>query len=122
MAEPNKITLEGEYQTRDGRPVRVLCVDAYDTVRRAIVLVRDLSVEVPYRYTIDGRCIGYTCDDSLDLIPVPKRHKRTVWVNLYPGERESGIHDNRQVADSCANRERIACLKLDLDFVEGEGL
>lgn len=115
-----KITLEGEYQTRDGRPVRVLCVDAYDTVRRAIVLVRDLSVEVPYRYTIDGRCIGYTWDDSLALIPVPKRHKRTVWVNVYPDDGPG--YSSKERADYNAGSDRIACLKLDLDFAEGEGL
>ena len=119
-----KIKLDGEYQTRDGRPVRVLCVDRIGTQYPVIALVPAVTGperELFEHYTEEGHTerIGAS---HLDLIPVPKRHKRTVWVNLYPGERESGIHDNRQVADSCANRERIACLKLDLDFVEGEGL
>lgn len=117
-----EIKLDGEYQTRDGRAVRVLCVDARDTVRRAIVLVMLNNCEHPYRYSIDGKCLSYITNGALDLIEKPKKHKRTVWVNLYPDPIDDDAHPSRDLANDCAGPDRIACLKLDLDFAEGVGL
>lgn len=118
MAEPTKITLEGEYQTRDGRPVRVLCVDALGMFP---VITLDNHGNI-IRYRENGRFGLGDGDDEGDIIPVPKRHKRTVWVNVYPDPIDDDAHPNRDLANHCADTGRIACLKLDLDFAEGEGL
>ena len=111
-----KITLEGQYQTRDGQKRRVLCVDAPG---RLPVIAISQSGQV-YRYHNDGRSSDDDWDQPFDLVPVTKRHKRTVWMNL--GPEIIGAYDTRQGADFFAHPERIACLKLDLDFAEGEGL
>jgi hypothetical protein len=50
---------------------------------------------------------------------VKPRHKRTVWINVYPDH--AAIHPHRQSADY-NNVCRLACICVDLDFEEGEGL
>ena len=119
MSEPTKITLEGEYQTRDGRPVRIETVDAplerYPVVGYVLNGKWDL-----FTWSADGcHCISHGASPN-DLVEIPKRHKRTVWVNLYPDR--NGAHMTRELADAYGDKDRIACLKLDLDFAEGEGL
>lgn len=61
-----------------------------------------------------------------DLVEVKPRIKKTVWVNVYnlPTDlpNEIILHPTRDKADKCAGEDRIACLKLELDFEEGEGL
>ncbi len=112
----NEITMDGEYVTRDGRD--------------AVPLAR-----------VSDRIIGYTveCDGSIrprmwhpsgvqhadhtsrhDLIPKPKRHKRTVWLNVYDNIVFGFAHESRASADHWDN-DRIACLELHLDFADGEG-
>lgn len=119
-----KIKLDGEYQTRDGRPVRVLCVDRIGTQYPVIALVPAVTGperELFEHYTEEGHTerIGAS---HLDLIPVPKRHKRTVWVNLYRHVDPGSFFDSKEKADASASPDRTECLKLDLDFAEGEGL
>jgi len=111
-----KITMDGEYQTRDGRKMRVLCVDA----PHPLPVITISPAGQVYRYPENGRYLSDLCDHSADLVPVPKRHKRTVWVNLSP--QLVGAYETRKSADFFAHPDRIACLKLDLDFTEGEGL
>ena len=55
-----------------------------------------------------------------DLIEVRPRHKRTVWLNIF--EDCAGVWDSKKDANKYAIRERLACIKVDLDFEEGEGL
>ena len=50
-------------------------------------------------------------------------HKRTLWINMYEIVGTQTSHHSKEEADD----ERdpvgcIACIKVDLDFVEGEGL
>lgn len=51
-----------------------------------------------------------------------QRHKRVVWLNVYEDGTEEYVHPNKEEADASARDGRIACLKIVLDFVEGEGL
>ena len=58
----------------------------------------------------------------------PPRHKRTVWINVY-GDHAS-VFKEKYLADASitinswvgGTLERIACIRVDLDFEEGEGL
>ena len=61
---------------------------------------------------------------SYDLIEVRPRIKRTFWINLYPtSEGCHGAYPKKEDADYIAppNR-RIACVKVEIDCEEGEGL
>jgi hypothetical protein len=58
---------------------------------------------------------------------VKPRHKRTVWLNMYAdalhGPYLSRYDANEwAVSNQYGNKTRIACIKIDLDFEEGEGL
>ena len=115
-----KIMMEGEYQTRDGQKRRVLCVDAPG---RLPVIAISQSGQV-YRYLDDGRAADDGWDQPFDLVPVHKRHKRTVWVHVHFNGDAYYYALFTTEADSKrkGNIHSIACLKLDLDFAEGEGL
>ena len=59
-----------------------------------------------------------------DLIEVKPRIKRTVWLNVHVN-RSVVAHNYREEADNLFCKDvapRIACIKVDLDFEEGEGL
>jgi hypothetical protein len=60
--------------------------------------------------------------DLSDLIEVRPRHKRTVWLNMYGTGIVGETCSSKQHADLAAAYNRIACIKVDLDFEEGEGL
>ena len=114
MIDPKK-----QYRTRDGREVRIYAVDGGG----------DWPVHGAYMHGDTWRIISWTAAGSVyshktdtDLIEVPPRIKRKVWVNVY---REGAFgYPNRAWADNHAGNssERIACVKLTIDCEEGEGL
>lgn len=63
----NKITLTGKYTTRDGRPVRVLCVDAKGP-RPVVALVMDGGNEVTRTYSEVGERDSEHPRCAIDLI------------------------------------------------------
>ena len=115
------IDISKKYRTRDGREVRIYATDkgcGTASVHGAIKCKND--VWHVYSWSEDGVSIlGHITDK--DLIEHRPRHKRTVWLNVYP----SSIvwdHTTKEKADKFASYERIACIKVELDFEEGEGL
>ena len=116
------ITMDREYVTRDGREVRIWCVDAKcdSTFRVRGEHLDNCGAWMPATWDAHGRWGG--CNTHYyDLIPKPKRHKRTVWLNVYP-DYPGNVHASRAEADRLLGAGRIACLELHLDFAEGEGL
>jgi hypothetical protein len=74
-----------------------------------------------FQWHEDGRLVhNVLAVDLSDLIEVRPRHKRAVWLNVY----NNGIREwrTKEDADRYAGDTRIACIKVDLDFEEGEGL
>lgn len=65
----NKISLDKKYKTRDGKPVRVLCVDMKDTNYPVVALVEEELGESPYTFTENGS-VCYQEVDAFDLIEV----------------------------------------------------
>jgi len=116
MIDSNK-----KYRTRDGREVRIYATDGsgrksvhgayFDTyVKGWISLV----------WTEHGKVDGYQNLQPLDLIEVRPRHRRIVWVTVYPNDRYCISSENIQC--DIYPPKRIACIKVELDFEEGEGL
>ena len=112
------IDINKQYRTRDGREVRIYATDGggYWPVHGAIQL--SCSGWVPTSWDNDGNAFNSGVRDS--LIEVRPRHKRTVWVNVYGDTCRTA--DSKQSADAYATANRIACIKVELDFEEGEGL
>lgn len=118
------INKDKTYRTRDGREVRIYATDGVGNqcVHGAY---RDKNGEwAMWLWGINGEptnIIKYG-EDALDLVEVKPRHKRTVWINVYEGKPFYGIFHTEYDADTFSSRHRIACIKVDLDFEEGEGL
>jgi hypothetical protein len=112
------IDINKKYRTRCGREVRIYATDgvgkksvhgAYfdDHVKGWISLV----------WTKFGRVDAYQELQPLDLIEVRPRHKRTVWLHVF---KNGTVCATEEAYYEITNR--IACIKVELDFEEGEGL
>ena len=104
------------YRTRDGREVRIYATDGkYPFVVQGAVKTEHGEWE-QVSWTNGGNFMLVNgCHN--DLVEVRPRHKRTVWVNVYPDE--VFTHHHQHVPN---RKDRIACVKVELDFEEGEGL
>jgi hypothetical protein len=110
------ISKDKQYRTRDGREVRIYATDG----KYPFVVQGDVKTEHG-----EWEQVSWTTDGSLmlengchkDLIEVRPRHKRTVWLNVYPNAVISTEDGPLRYEASL-----LACIKVDLDFEEGEGL
>jgi hypothetical protein len=110
-----------QYRTRDGREVRIYATDGdrHAPIHGAISHP-DGSWTMLSWLEDGGWCKDH--ETNFDLIEVRPRHKRTVWLNVYDGNPMVQAFKDRTLADNNAWHSRIACIKVDLDFQEGEGL
>ena len=111
------ISKDKQYRTRNGREVRIYATDgAKGKIHGAM-----LTDEGWEHRTWDASGRIMLCEPhDYDLIEVKPRHKRTVWLNVY--EKSISHWDSKELAADRASSDRIACIKVDLDFEEGEGL
>jgi hypothetical protein len=114
------IDINKKYRTRDGREVRIYATDGGgpQPVHGA---VSGLNFWSTASWSKNGSYkLAYGQEHDNDLIEVRPRHKRTVWVNIYDDSKPA-LHLSRELADQY-RCDRIACIKVELDFEEGEGL
>jgi hypothetical protein len=113
------ISKDKQYRTRDGREVRIYATDGEhnQAVHGAVKTKGEWMV---YAWYSDGVYARSDRNGRHDLIEVKPRHKRTVWLNVYQSDGAVAF-SSKQAADTCSSN-RIACIKVDLDFEEGEGL
>jgi len=108
---PN-ITLDGEYQTRDGRPVRVLCVDR-NGLYPVVAMIGD-SQDVR-TFSEDG-VFGLTSGGRNDLIlrrREPVRESR--WANIY-AYNAGLLCESRETADETRTSGRFqGVIRLDYE-------
>lgn len=113
------IDINKKYRTRDGQEVRIYATDGEhgELVHGAVN-----HSQHGWQSMIWFANGNYLEDEEsdFDLIEVRSRHKRTVWVNVY--EKSISHWDSKELAADRASSDRIACIKVDLDFEEGEGL
>ena len=109
------IDINKNYRTRDGREVRIYATEGNELKR----------VHGAFKHTYSGCWASCDWESSgshwrdtlLDLIEVRPRHKRTVWLHVWYGGTVCATEESYYVPAG-----RIACIKVDLDFEEGEGL
>ena len=121
------ISKDKTYRTRDGREVRIYATDGAHSMCVHGAYRDDKFGWLSLSWSHEGEAnvldhIGRKT--HLDLIEVRPRHQRTVWLNAYKEcmGMHLGMHLSRETADGIAMKNRIACIKVDLDFEEGEGL
>ena len=111
------IDINKKYCTRDGREVRIYATDGHKPhcIHGAI---KDCSEWYYQTWALDGKAFFNTIGfgDS-DLIEVRPRHKRTVWLHVWNGGTVCSTEESYYVPAG-----RIACIKVELDFAEGDGL
>ena len=111
------IDINKQYRTRDGREVRIYATDGggKNPVHGSIKQEDGWILQV---WPKSGR---YFEDDDegyrIDLIEVRPRHKRTVWLHVWHSGTVCATEETYYVPTG-----RIACIKVELDFEEGEGL
>ncbi len=84
-----KITTEGKWQTRDGRPVRILCVDRGGTNSPVIGLVYYDNYDHVHEWSYEGRARvdgRHEPIQGLDLIPA-KPEPVVEWGLLIDGDK-----------------------------------
>lgn len=103
------IDLTKPVQTRDGRPVRILCADLKGTCWPIVGAVQFGESESIVRWNCDGQYEYKTGgrDDPCDLIPIPKKHSR--WVKVYDCGLMGGVLQTDE------DRERIDAERRDGD-------
>ena len=66
--------------------------------------------------------LGIGVGDAFNLVPPPKKTLRVrLWLNVYDGAL-SYLYGTRQLADENAGQHRFACIEIDREVEEGEGL
>ena len=114
------IDINKKYRTRDGREVRIYATDGGgpQPVHGAI---SGLNFWSTANWSKNGSyTVVYGQEHDNDLIEVRPRHKRTLWINVY-ADNTNLVYGTKMQAD-CDKHLRIACIRVDLDFTEGDGL
>lgn len=115
------IDINKKYRTRDGREVRIYAVNGGGGCPvHGTIFSKQLGWMLA-TWSMDG-CALDDINHHLDLVEVKPRIKRTVWANLYLDGRITLGHPSKEDADKCADRGRLACVKVEIDCEEGEGL
>lgn len=86
-------------QTRDGRPVRILCYDVkgHDYPIMALVMEKD-NKEMPYLFTLIGSINNSAIESSLDLFM--NITKKEGWVNIYRSSNGTMYTEQERVYNS----------------------
>jgi hypothetical protein len=117
------IDINKQYRTRDGREVRIYATDGGDlcenrTIHGAVLSGSNWVFAV--WNAMNGKCYASVKQDmEIDLIEVRPRHKRTVWLNVFHHNVMAFFTNEGAKSNGYG---RIACIKVELDFEEGEGL
>jgi hypothetical protein len=115
------ISKDKQYRTRDGREVRIYATDGVgdQSVHGAVF---DGSTWLIYAWYDDGQYARSDKCGRHDLIEVKPRIKRTVWLNVYEHNIYCEDYKTKEKADDNAMSKRLACVKVEIDVEEGEGL
>ena len=110
------------YRTRDGREVRIYATDGDGSGSAIHGAIKNFYGWVATVWNPDGKCHwGAGCygdpTPANDIIEVRPRHKRTVWLHVF---KHTIVAAEEPPLGNITTR--IACIKVELDFEEGEGL
>ena len=110
-----------QYRTRGGHEVRIYATDG-ETAYPIHGAIKDNGEWESTTWTADGLIYENKPDNDLDLVEVKPRIKHTLWLNIYPDNAGSYLYNTRVEANNAACKDRVACVQIDIDVEEGEGL
>ncbi len=111
------------YKTRCGEKAEIVYAFKNNTNDYPFLAVLHKNSGTQYEITVtnDGLYItGKTDPDDL-IAPWPKKVKVEWWLNV-DADGASSFFGDREIANICASEDRIACVKIDMEVEEGEGL
>lgn len=113
------IDMTKQYTTRDGRPVRVLCVDKPGEYP----VVATIGATV-FTYDTMGHAVGSDGNSCWDLIEVKAKRTLEFWCNRYENGVVHGMYWSREAANALADPmvARTECIHIVREYEEGEGL
>ena len=117
----NEIDINKQYRTRNGREVRIYATDGGGTcsVHGAILKNGEWESNRWNKYGVDI----YNSHYKDNLVEVKPRIKRTFWFNIVPETQGATIGClSKEHADRLQAPNRLACVKVEIDCEEGEGL
>lgn len=108
-------------QTRDGRQAQILRTDLKNNEYPiAALITQPDGEEYVSTHFSNGRWVSDTIENENDLVNVPAKVRVDIFINVYPFG-ALGFHGIRASADQWGDG-RIACLHLNQEITEGEGL
>jgi hypothetical protein len=110
-----KIEMGKQYRTGDGREVRIYTTDGGGIYPVHGAVLRD-GVWSPTSWTGAGKYATLS-EACADLIEVKPRIKQTIWVAMYDGYCTHFLVCPPKLSPDCR-----ACVKVEIDCEEGEGL
>jgi hypothetical protein len=119
MMDLTKVPLNeyGHVQTREGRPVRLLCVDA-ESSNPVLGLLNMETHECINSWKSDGTA---SLHPRLDLVPVPRKRTVSGWLCVSKNE-TSFLFSNRPAKETVKGCELVAMKEIAVELTEGEGL
>ena len=120
-----KVTMGKQYETVDGRKVRIYCTDGGEDdnlpVHGAVYIDGGWVAET---WTANGKWSGWAdVASQYDLREVRPRIRQTMHLNVYEECFNNGAaYSTRISADDHVEDVRLACIAIDLDIPEGYGL
>lgn len=111
------IDINKKYRTRDGREVRIYSVDAdnLDSVHGAYLHKDGKWMVASWSW---GGARHDAEETPMDLIEVKPRIQQTVWLHVF---RNGEVLSTSEPPDHYITT-RVACVKVEIDVEEGEGL
>lgn len=108
------------YKTRGGEVRKIVYESKKDDVYK-FLSVNPIDDDESW-YTKDGLYWDDGSHSPYDIIePAPKKVKVQGWLNVY-GDGFHNFHSKKEDADHEADEHRIACVKIEIEVEEGEGL
>lgn len=105
--------------TREGKSVRIICVNRFSDDYPIVALIRNKDKEVIECYTKDGKFLENNTH-NLDLFFVPE--KKSGWINLYkinstisPGPR---AYNTKEEAESAAENKSYYISTIKIEWEE----
>jgi hypothetical protein len=120
--EPSKPAVDWSkpIQTRAGRKARLLGeIIGRDDPFAVAVMTEDGREDVLYYFASGKFYVNATCVN--DIINTPERIEREVWLTLYRSG-DISTDETEEAAKANRDKDRIACVRVQIDCNAGEGL
>jgi hypothetical protein len=113
--------MDKKYIYRNGEPARILCIDRNDSNYPVVTESSDGYIRT---HTATGRQRhDRLLESAHDLIEARPKVRVDFWVNVYEdGTVANATWEDRKDADRIAGSDRIACIHIEREVEEGEGL